>query len=328
MHRAPGNGSARAIPLPDPWIAPVQLGSPDVRRFPLTQQAQALSAIGRLRSKLNHDSSPMPELPEVETTRRGIAPALTGQSVTGVVIRHHGLRQPVPHELPERLQGLALQGLARRAKYLLFDFGRGCVILHLGMSGSLRIVPADHPPAKHDHVDLVFGTRALRLRDPRRFGLLLWHEGEPLAHPLLKDLGIEPLEASFDGPWLHRASRGRKTPVKLFLMDAHRIVGIGNIYASESLFRAGIDPTTPVGELGPRRCARLVSSIRDTLQAALAAGGSSLRDFVGSDGAAGYFQQQYFVYGRDGENCRQCNTPIIKRIMGQRATFHCPRCQR
>jgi formamidopyrimidine-DNA glycosylase len=269
----------------------------------------------------------MPELPEVETTRRGIAPELSGRSVTGVIIRNGRLRHPIPADLEKTLAGQPLLAVERRAKYLLFRFPHGSLLVHLGMSGSLRVVPAELPPEKHDHLDIVFGTQALRLRDPRRFGLVLWQAGNA-QHPLIAGLGVEPLDDEFSGAWLHKASRGRKTPVKLFLMDAAHVVGIGNIYASESLFRAGIDPTTPVEKLGPRRCERLATCIRETLQDALAAGGSTLRDFVGSNGAPGYFQQQYFAYGRDGEPCRQCQTPIRKRIMGQRATFYCPRCQR
>ncbi len=268
----------------------------------------------------------MPELPEVETTRRGIAPELTGHQATGVVIRNGRLRHPIPPDLEATLAGQRLEAVERRAKYLLFRFSGGSLLVHLGMSGSLRIVPAGLAPEKHDHLDIVFGPRALRLRDPRRFGLVLWQAGET-PHPLLAHLGIEPLSDGFDGRWLHQASRGRKTPVKLWLMDAAQVVGIGNIYASESLFRAGIDPTVPVGELGPRRCARLAACIRETLDDALAAGGSTLRDFVGSNGSPGYFQQQYFVYGRNGEPCRRCARPIRKRIMGQRATFFCAHCQ-
>ncbi len=269
----------------------------------------------------------MPELPEVETTRRGIAPELTGLAVTGAIIRNGRLRHPVPDDLDATLAGQRLVAVERRAKYLLFRFATGSLLVHLGMSGSLRIVPAATAPEKHDHLDIVFGPRALRLRDPRRFGLVLWQAGDA-PHPLLAGLGVEPLGETFDGRWLHKVSRGRRTPVKLFLMDAAHVVGIGNIYASESLFRAGIDPTLPVGELGLRRCTRLAACIRETLHDALAAGGSTLRDFVSSNGSPGYFQQQYFAYGRDGEPCRNCGTTIRKRIMGQRATFYCPRCQR
>jgi formamidopyrimidine-DNA glycosylase len=269
----------------------------------------------------------MPELPEVETTARGIAPHLVDHRVSHVVVRHHQLREPVPADLADRLAGQRLGAVTRRAKYLLLDFGRGQLLVHLGMSGSLRIVPADTPPAAHDHVDIGFGEHLLRYRDPRRFGLMRWiAEGEPLP-ALLTRLGIEPLSEAFDGAWLHRATRDAKRAIKTFIMDSHEVVGVGNIYASESLFRAGIHPLTPAGRLGPARCARLAGAIRDTLTDAIAAGGSSLRDFVGSDGRPGYFQQQYFVYARSGEPCRCCGKAIVKAVIGQRASFFCPHCQ-
>lgn len=270
----------------------------------------------------------MPELPEVETTCRGIRPVLTGRIASGCIVRNASMRLPVPADLSERVAGRRLDAVERRAKYLLLRFGSGVVIVHLGMSGSLRVVAADAPVGPHDHVDIVFGAKALRLRDPRRFGLVTWHEGEPATHPLLAALGVEPLGAQFDGEWLYRATRGVSAPVKLFLMNARRIVGVGNIYASESLFRARIHPLTPAGRLGRQRCMRLASAVRDTLSAAILAGGSTLRDFVGGDGRAGYFQQQYFVYGRDGEPCRVCATTIRRSIVGQRSTFWCARCQR
>lgn len=270
----------------------------------------------------------MPELPEVETTRRGIQPLLTGRLASGCVVRNGRMRLPVPHDLGERIVGRSLEAVERRAKYLLLRFESGTVIVHLGMSGSLRIVPTAEAPGAHDHVDLVFGELALRMRDPRRFGLVVWHEGDPADHPLLAKLGCEPLGESFDGDWLFDSTRGVKTAVKLALMDNHRLVGVGNIYASESLFRARIHPLTPVGRLGRQRCTRLVGAIRETLSAAIKAGGSTLRDFVGGDGKAGYFQQQYFVYSRDGEPCRVCNSKIRRTMIGQRATFWCPRCQR
>lgn len=270
----------------------------------------------------------MPELPEVEITRQGIAPALEGQTVTAVQVRQPRLRYRVPDDLVSRLPGLRLLSVRRRAKYLLLEFDEGCLLIHLGMSGSLRIVPADLPPEKHDHFDLVFGARALRLRDPRRFGAVLW-VGHPVeAHPLLAGLGLEPLEAEFDGAALQALCAGRKTLIKQLIMDGHLLVGVGNIYASESLFRARIHPQTPAGRLSKARCERLADCIRETLLDALAAGGSSLRDFVHSDGSTGYFQQQYFVYGRDGELCRVCAGRIHKQVMAQRATFFCPRCQR
>jgi len=276
---------------------------------------------------MNRSVGAVPELPEVETTLRGIQPHVTGRPVTAVTVRQPMLRYPLPDQFERLLVGHSLRSLQRRGKYLLFGLDEGTLIVHLGMSGSLRVLPRDSAPGPHDHIDIAFGEDMLRYRDPRRFGLMLWAEGDPNVHPLLASLGIEPLEPSFDGPWLYRASRSRTTPIKLFLMDSHRIVGVGNIYASESLFRAGIHPATPAGSLGPRRCARLATAIRETLAAAIAAGGSTLRDFVGSDGRPGYFQQQYFVYGRGGEPCRVCARPIHKSIMGQRATFHCPRCQ-
>lgn len=270
----------------------------------------------------------MPELPEVETTCRGVQPHVEGRALTALVVRNARLRLPVPDDLAERLVGRDLRRVSRRAKYLLFDFGTGSVILHLGMSGSLRVVAAGLPPAAHDHVDLVFGDLALRLRDPRRFGMIVWQAGDADAHPLLARLGPEPLSEAFDGAWLHRVTRGLRAPIKHVLMDSHRVVGVGNIYASESLFRAGIHPLEPAGALGPRRCARLVAAVRDTLTAAIAAGGSTLRDFVGSDGRPGYFQHQYFVYAREGESCRHCGTPVQRIVSGQRATYFCPRCQR
>jgi formamidopyrimidine-DNA glycosylase len=270
----------------------------------------------------------MPELPEVETTRRGLLPDLAGRRVHAVVARHTALRYPLPRNLSRLLAGQTLLGIDRRGKYLLFRFDKGTLILHLGMSGSLRLVDAGAPPGRHDHLDLVFGRRLVRLRDPRRFGAVLWVQGDAAAHPLLARLGIEPLSDAFDGIWLHTATRGRSTPIKLFLMDSHAIVGIGNIYASESLFRAGIDPRTPAGRLSRRRCERLAAAVKATLDAALDAGGSTLRDFIHSDGGSGWFQQQHFVYGREGEPCRTCGAKVRALRMGQRSTFHCPRCQR
>lgn len=270
----------------------------------------------------------MPELPEVEITRRGLLPTLPGRTIDAVIARHTTLRYPLPRALDRRLAGQRLSNIDRRGKYLLFRFDKGTLILHLGMSGSLRLVPAAEPPGKHDHLDIVFGNQALRLRDPRRFGAVLWANDDAAAHPLLAPLGIEPLSAAFTGDWLHGATRGRATAIKLFLMDSHAIVGVGNIYASESLFRAGVAPCTPAGRLSRKRCERIVTATRATLEAALAAGGSTLRDFIHSDGGAGRFQQQHFVYGREGEPCRVCGTRVRALRLGQRSTFHCPRCQR
>jgi len=272
----------------------------------------------------------MPELPEVEVTRRSIAPELVGRRVSGGAIRAQKLRYPLCQELPQYLKGKTLLGVGRRGKYLLLDFGRGAVLVHLGMSGSLRLLPRGAIPQKHDHVDLEFGDRLLRLRDPRRFGAVLWFAAlaEMAKHPLLTTLGIEPLEADFTPGWLFAATRGRQAPIKQLLMDSHMVVGIGNIYASESLYRAGIDPRTPAGRIGLKRYARLVPAIRAVLEAAIAAGGSSLRDFIHSDGSSGYFQQQYYVYGRAGEPCRVCGKTVHSLRQGQRASFFCPHCQR
>jgi formamidopyrimidine-DNA glycosylase len=271
----------------------------------------------------------MPELPEVEVTRQGIAPALVGKRVRAVVFRAATLRYPLPAELPERLPGQQLMAITRRGKYLLLGFESGHLLLHLGMSGSLRLVTAAVAPEKHDHVDLVFGPRTvLRLRDPRRFGAVLWLAGEPMQHPLLAVLGIEPLTDEFDGTWMKREFKGLKAAIKPTLMDGHRIVGIGNIYASESLFRAGIDPRLAAGRVALKRLERLSLTIKQTLNEAIDAGGSSLRDFIHSDGSSGYFQQRHFVYGRTGEPCRRCGLAIRETRQGQRATFFCARCQR
>ena len=274
----------------------------------------------------------MPELPEVEVTRRGIAPVLTGSRVSGVVARTPALRYPLPKNLERTLAGSRLTTVTRRGKYLLLDFGHGHLLIHLGMSGSLRLVSADLPAEKHDHFDLVFaaGRRsvALRLRDPRRFGAILWLPGDPLAHPLLAVLGVEPLTDDFSAAWLKNELAGLSAGIKSTLMDSHRIVGIGNIYASESLFRAGIDPRTAAGRISLKRLQRLVPAIKTTLAAAIDAGGSSLRDFIHSDGSSGYFQQQVLVYGRSGEPCRFCGRPVREVRQGQRATFFCANCQR
>ena len=270
----------------------------------------------------------MPELPEVETTRRGIAPLLSGRVVTGCEVRQPRLRQPVTADLRARVVGRTLREVRRRGKYLILDFDEGAVLVHLGMSGSLRIVDPAARPQTHDHVDIDFAGHVLRLRDPRRFGLLLWHDGDPALHPLLCRLGPEPLESGFDARTLWRQTRTLKAAIKQVLMDSHRVVGVGNIYASESLFRARVHPCTPAGRIGLVRYRRLVEHVRATLSDAIAAGGSTLRDFVGSDGKPGYFQQQYFVYGREGQACRVCASAIRKTVIAQRATYWCPRCQR
>jgi formamidopyrimidine-DNA glycosylase len=269
----------------------------------------------------------MPELPEVEVTRRGIAPALIGRRVTGVTLRTPALRYPLPRSLASNIRGAPLEGIDRRGKYLLLHFAAGPVLLHLGMSGTLRLVPPDAPPGKHDHVDIAFGNISLRMNDPRRFGALLWIEGEPTEHPLLASLGVEPLERGFTGKALHKSLHGRSAAIKQAIMDSHVVVGVGNIYASESLFRAGISPRTTAGRVSLVRLEKLVTAIKETLRAAIRAGGSTLRDFFGSDGDPGHFQLEHLVYGREGEPCRRCGTTIRMIRQGQRATFYCSKCQ-
>lgn len=278
----------------------------------------------------------MPELPEVEVTRQGLLPVLNAQ-IQSVTVRHHGLRWPVPDDLPSCLQGLVVLQLIRRAKYILMVVGRqtgeivGTVLLHLGMSGRLCLLDRYYPPEKHDHVDLAFDDgRVVRLRDPRRFGAVLWLAGEvgqALQHPLLVALGPEPLDETFDAAYLYSQIRTRSAAIKTTIMDAHLVVGVGNIYASESLFRAGIHPETPAVKLTEVQCQLLVEEIKSTLKEALQAGGSSLRDFFGADGNPGYFQQTYNVYGRTGKPCRRCGTSIRNIRLGQRSTFYCPNCQ-
>ncbi|MBM3367934.1 MAG: bifunctional DNA-formamidopyrimidine glycosylase/DNA-(apurinic or apyrimidinic site) lyase [Betaproteobacteria bacterium] len=269
----------------------------------------------------------MPELPEVEVTRRGIAPHLVGRRITAVTVREPRLRWPVPPAV-RKLAGRDVRSVHRRGKYLLLDCGDGHLIVHLGMSGSFRLVDAGTPPGKHDHVDIALGARVLRLRDPRRFGAVLWTTTEPAEHPLIRHLGIEPLSQAFSARHLHAFSRGRRVSIKQLLMDSRLVVGVGNIYSSESLFLSGISPRRRAGTLTIARCALLVSSVKKVLRAAIRAGGSTLRDFVGGDGASGYFQARHLVYGRAGEPCRKCGAPIRRLVQGQRATFYCTSCQR
>lgn len=271
----------------------------------------------------------MPELPEVETTRRGLEPLLVGQRIRAAVVRDRRMRQPVPRRLPQLLAGATIRSLARRGKYLLVDCGAGTLILHLGMSGRLWVVRDGAPPARHDHFDLVLenGT-VVRLRDPRRFGLVLWQTGDPFAHALLSNIGPEPLSDKFDGATLHAATRNRSAAIKQVLMDSHVVAGVGNIYANEALFHAGIHPRTPAHRLSRARCATLAETIRRTLELAIVAGGSSLRDYVSSDGMAGNFQSQFMVYDRAGETCHRCSGTIREIRQGQRSTFYCPKCQK
>lgn len=269
----------------------------------------------------------MPELPEVEITRRGIAPHLEGRTVLDVIVRQPRLRWPIPEDLASELRGQVVRTVERRAKYLLLGFDHGTLLMHLGMSGSLRMIHPDEPAGVHDHFDLVLEGQALRLRDPRRFGAVLWTAKPPETHPLLTHLGVEPLSEAFNAAYLYAATRRRKQAIKLLLMDHRVVVGVGNIYANESLFRAGIRPTRAAGRLSREATGRLVVAVQDTLRDALAAGGSSLRDFIHSDGSAGYFQQQYFVYGREALSCRHCAEPIRRVVLGQRATYYCRNCQ-
>jgi len=271
----------------------------------------------------------MPELPEVETILRGLEPHLAGQRVANVVIRHSQLRWPIPQALPDLLRAQTLRSLRRRAKYLLLEFDHGTLILHLGMSGSLRILPATTPAEKHEHFDLcLVNGMLMRLRDPRRFGAVLWCEDDPAAHPLLARLGPEPLLEDFDAGYLYRVTRKRSAAIKLVIMNNHLLVGVGNIYANEALFRAAIRPQMVANKLSKPRCVRLVQTIKETLTEAIALGGSSLRDFVNSEGKPGYFQQHYWAYGRAGEPCKICGTAIKQIKQGQRSSFFCPVCQR
>jgi len=273
----------------------------------------------------------MPELPEVEVTRRGVAPHLEGRTVRGVVLRHSGLRWPFPADLAERLRGRTVRSTGRRGKYLLIRFDHGTLIVHLGMSGHLRVLPAGTPAQKHDHFDLDLGSQVLRMNDPRRFGAVLWHgneDGDPNEHLLLRGLGVEPLDGAFSGALLYRETRRRSAPIKQVLLAGDIVVGVGNIYACESLFKAGIHPKTMAHRIGAARYDKLAAAIRSTLEAAIEQGGSTLRDFVAVNGQSGYFQQSYYVYARTGQPCRACGAPVRQLRQGQRSTFYCPNCQK
>ena len=273
----------------------------------------------------------MPELPEVEVTRRGLAPHIEGRRVSGCIARREGLRWPFPPGLDALLTGHRVRATGRRGKYLLIHFDHGTLLVHLGMSGHLRMVPAALPPEKHDHFDLVFDHQAMRLTDPRRFGAVLWHgneQGPVESHPLLRTLGIEPFDPRFDAEWLYRASRNKAADIKQVLLAGKIVVGVGNIYASECLFLAGIHPKTPANRIGRLRYGRLAEAIRTVLGAAIDLGGSTLRDFIGADGKSGYFQLQAAVYDRAGQACRVCGATIRQLKQGQRSTFLCPDCQK
>ncbi|GGD49781.1 bifunctional DNA-formamidopyrimidine glycosylase/DNA-(apurinic or apyrimidinic site) lyase [Pseudoxanthomonas indica] len=276
----------------------------------------------------------MPELPEVETTRRGLAPHLQGRLIQAVTLRRPDLRWPIPAEVARDLPGQRITGVRRRAKYLLMDVESGdSALLHLGMSGSLRVLPADTAVRAHDHVDIALAAKGrgagqvLRFNDPRRFGSLLWQPAGQ-THELLQGLGPEPLSDDFDGDYLFELSRGRKAPVKTFLMDQAVVVGVGNIYAAESLYRAGISPLRAAGRVSRERYLALADAVKDILGHAIARGGTTLRDFISPDGAPGYFEQELSAYGRGGEPCPRCGRPMKQANIGQRATVWCGHCQK
>ncbi|MDP2901969.1 MAG: bifunctional DNA-formamidopyrimidine glycosylase/DNA-(apurinic or apyrimidinic site) lyase [Methylovulum sp.] len=271
----------------------------------------------------------MPELPEVETICLGIAPHIEGQVVKQVIIRQPKLRWPMPENLAETLTGLRIQHVSRRAKYLLVTTEAGTLLIHLGMSGSLRIVSVNQAAGKHDHIDFVFSENTvLRFNDPRRFGAVLWTSAPVLTHPLLKDLGPEPLSPAFNGELLYQLSRNRKVPIKTFIMDSHIVVGIGNIYANEALFMAGILPSRHAGNCALARYEKLADSIRKVLQNAIGQGGTSLRNFVNETGKPGYFKQSLQVYGRAGLACPVCGQPLKEIRLANRTTVFCRDCQR
>lgn len=271
----------------------------------------------------------MPELPEVETTRRGIAGLVTGGTVMAVTVREPRLRQAVPGELAALLRGRELLAVERRAKYLLFRFAHGTLIMHLGMSGSLRVVPPETPFKKHDHIEILFdGERRLRFHDPRRFGLAIWSADPVDRHPLIAHLGPEPWDPAFHAAYLHATAAKRRVAVKNLIMDGQVVVGVGNIYASEALYRAGVHPKRAAGRVSITRYERIVAAIREVLAEAIDVGGTTLRDFVKSDGEPGYFRLQLNVYGRTGEPCPGCGRPIRQLVIGQRSSFYCPACQR
>lgn len=271
----------------------------------------------------------MPELPEVETSRRGIAPHIEGKTFKTVVVRQARLRWPVPEALNTLLPGLRLNSVARRGKYLLLNTVSGTLILHLGMSGNLRITTPKQPPGKHDHVDFIFADdTVLRFNDPRKFGAVLWTDGDALGHPLLVNLGPEPLSTAFDGDYLLQRAGKRSLPIKALLMDSHIVVGVGNIYANESLFLAGILPTRPAGEISSQEYQCLVKAVKSVLQQAITQGGTTLRDFTDAQGKPGYFRQSLRVYGRVDQPCLTCAEPVQHIKIGQRASYFCKFCQR
>ncbi|MEL7296300.1 MAG: bifunctional DNA-formamidopyrimidine glycosylase/DNA-(apurinic or apyrimidinic site) lyase [Pseudomonadota bacterium] len=269
----------------------------------------------------------MPELPEVETTRRGVLPHVRNRRIEAIHVHEPRLRWPVPVDAMQQMVGHTISDVRRRAKYLFIDAKPGHLILHLGMSGRLQVMPSSTPRKKHDHVDIVLDNdHVLRLNDPRRFGSVLFST-TPEAHPLVASLGPEPLSDDFDGDHLWQRARGRRVAIKAFIMDAKIVVGVGNIYASEALFRARIHPLKPAGKVSRARMQRLADEIKRVLAKAIEAGGTTLRDFYGSDGSPGYFTQELLAYGRGGEPCTVCEKPMTQRVIGQRSTFYCTNCQ-
>ncbi len=271
----------------------------------------------------------MPELPEVETTRIGITPYILDETVKTVSIRNRKLRWPISRRIDKELPGQKIKQVSRRGKYILFHTETACLILHLGMSGSLRVLLKKGQPQKHDHVDIEFKSGVLlRFTDPRRFGSIHWTKKDPLKHKLLKNLGPEPLSDDFNADYLFEKANRKTQTVKTFIMDSKIVVGVGNIYASESLFRAGIHPKQSTGKISKARYEKLVTAIKNALKEAIKKGGTTLRDFVNGEGKPGYFGQELNVYNREGQSCTKCKTLIKQTRIGQRSTFYCPECQR
>lgn len=271
----------------------------------------------------------MPELPEVETTLRGIKRHIIGCNITDVIVRHPRLRWPVPADLKSKIKGHTLKAISRRAKYLLFTFDVGTLILHLGMSGKLRILDSELPPQKHDHVDIYFdNNKYLRFTDPRRFGALLWTDEDPANHVLLASIGVEPLSTAFNGDYLFVRASGRKVPVKSFIMDSKIVAGVGNIYATEALFEACIRPQTPAGKISLKQYEALASAIKSILKNAIEKGGTTLKDFMKSDGSPGYFSIELQAYGHAGKACPRCGATLKSARIAQRSTVYCAKCQK
>jgi formamidopyrimidine-DNA glycosylase len=271
----------------------------------------------------------MPELPEVETTRRGVEPHVVGRRIVEMRLYEKRLRWKVQEDLPDLVVGQVIRHAKRRAKYLLLELDSGTLMLHLGMSGSLRVLPADVPLLSHDHFDIILSSgNTLRFNDPRRFGSLHYISGDPEQHPLLAKLAPEPLEAAFNADYLWRVTRRRKVAIKQLLMNSQLVVGVGNIYASEALFKAKVRPKRQARNLTREEVTRLVKAVKSVLSMAIKVGGTTLRDYVGADGEPGYFRQKLFVYERNKQPCRTCTTPVRQLTQGQRSTYYCPTCQK